>query len=165
MTTGDCGRSDSPSGWCHCRSHIAASAPFCLDCVAGHEAGLCTWCKATETSRWAKQGETCLLAITNHLDGFFPNFMSSEGMWEHGAWWGSPEVTEGGPEPAPAALLFHVGRTSPRGSVPSQEATDLCFPCSILCGIVCKRFLVLKVVVSDTLNMVFSFLSSETCYR
>lgn len=86
-------------------------------------------------------------------------------MWEHGARWGSPEVTECEPQPAPAALLLHVRRTSPRGSVTSQEATDLCFPCSILCGIVCKRFLVLKVIVLDTLNIVFTFLSSEACYR
>ena len=50
------------------------------------------------------------------------------------------------------------------GQVPSQEATSLHFSCSILCGLVCKRFLVLKAIILDTLNVVFWFLLSKTCY-
>lgn len=50
------------------------------------------------------------------------------------------------------------------GQVLSQEATNLHFSCSILCGLVCKTFLVLKAIILDTLNVVFWFLLSKTCY-
>lgn len=49
------------------------------------------------------------------------------------------------------------------GQVPSQEVANLCFSCSILRGLVCKRFLVLRAIILDTLNGVFWFLLFKTC--